>query len=180
MCIVLSLSSDSLRTRWKTLLVGLFALNHFHHPLTTPWLSPYTVKCSPLLEMSHRARMRSSKAMASAHCMSHPWDFHPSTSRHARHLGLIVMATLNPELVSEYAWYSVGLQGSQMGLDRLAQESCCLHHRTLTSVSLGGECGMKALLWKRAVMFGLHLIRRYIGLHRFFLFPSPHRSPCTI
>ena len=90
--------------------------------------------------------------MASAHCMSRPWDFHPSTSRHARHLGPIVMATPNPELASEYAWYSVGSQGSQMGLDRLAQESCCLHHCISTSVSLGGECGTKVLLWKRANM----------------------------
>ena len=100
-CITRLQSPDSLWMRRKTLFVGRLPLHPFHHPSTTPWLSPWTLMCSPSFDNTHTWMVSSSKLTASAHWMSLPWAFHPAASLHAHHLGLIVMATPKPELASE-------------------------------------------------------------------------------
>ena len=99
--------------------------------------------CSPSYGDVHMLMTSSLKPIASAHCMSHPWDFHPEANLHVCNLGPIVTATLTPKLASENALWSTGWQGGEMGLEMLGQLRHCFHHGRSSGVCHGGVCRMK-------------------------------------
>ena len=89
----------------KMSLMSLLWLHPFHQPLTTPLLSPYTVKSHLCILLSRRYQTRHLKAMASvpmSHCPSS--ILHLGISHQALHLAPMVMVIPNSELVSEKAW----------------------------------------------------------------------------
>lgn len=101
-CTVLLQSSERWRMRRKMWLVGLLVLHLFHHPSTTPRLSPWTSTWSPSLASANTQMVSSSNPMASAHWMSLPWDFQPGANRHARHSEPTVLCELGCLRLASY------------------------------------------------------------------------------
>jgi hypothetical protein len=80
--------------RLKTLFVGLLGLDFFRHPSTTPRLSPWTWRWSPLLDDAPRARQHMQKcALQRLRARSPTWRSGGPTGRWRGHARATATAT---------------------------------------------------------------------------------------
>jgi hypothetical protein len=127
--------------RRKTRLVCRFLLAPFHHPSTTPVLSPWHVKWKLWPWRTRRVRARSSKATASAHPMSRPWECQSPMRVHARQCSPTTMPRPTPELASEKALWSWRMIGPGIGCTKEGRRRRENHHSRSAWVPLGGVQG---------------------------------------